>query len=214
MDRDFSGQIIKGRKGLSHWGGLFEEWRLLNEKICRLDPEDAPYWYNEMTNVSVLAGAAWRAGYVALSEIQTEKNSGKQSHWGRADLFIQNDYRAEYIEAKFSSANASNSQKVAEKLDETLSRAIKDTKSTAGKDYNGIAVTFISPYWTAKQLEMKGRDSDYDLDDDIEELIEHVVSVMPHALAWSFPAASRELEDDSGAVWPGVFLAIQNINVK
>lgn len=30
--------------------------------------EDLPYWYNEQSNVSVLCGAAWRAGWTALEE--------------------------------------------------------------------------------------------------------------------------------------------------
>ncbi len=220
MLQDFSGHIIKNRKGLDHWAGLFEEWRLLNEKICRMDPHDAPYWYNELTNVSVLAGAAWRSGWIALSEIQTEKGvKHRPKHWGRADLFIQNDFRYEYIEAKYHQFNASSMLFEERDFYDITSRALDDARKTgASKDCNAAAVSFFAPQWTAKKRELLKRtyegDDEWSLDIEIEALIQRVRNLPHQAFGWSFPAATRDLKDSANQVWPGVFMFVQNAWIR
>ena len=97
------GYHLKGRKGLSHWNALLEEWLLAHERYCRIMKEhDAAHWYKETPNVSILCAAAWRCGRVALQEFRTEKKVQGQRRIGRADLWIctDNDGKEEFIEAK------------------------------------------------------------------------------------------------------------------
>lgn len=149
-----------------------------------------------------------------MSEISTQKTIAEQSHWGRADLFIQNDFKHEYIEAKYSGANASSSDKVIATIDRTLSWAISDAESTAGVDNDAVGVTFVAPYWSAKQMEIRHRNEEYDFDQEIEALIDIVSANSLHAFAWSFPSASRHLPDGENNIWPGVFLVVKNIHIK
>ncbi|MBV9468897.1 MAG: hypothetical protein JOZ57_06590 [Abitibacteriaceae bacterium] len=58
---------------LMGWETLLEEWVLLIERYCRLAPGKAPYWYSERSNVGLLAGAAWRCGWISLEEFQAEQ---------------------------------------------------------------------------------------------------------------------------------------------
>ena len=86
-----SGHIIPNKR-LSDWENIIEEWALLIDRYCRITKDDAPYWYTERANIGVLAGACWRAGYVALEEFQFQKGYSNKPKWsGRADLWCENE---------------------------------------------------------------------------------------------------------------------------
>ncbi len=59
------GCSVKHKK-LNHFKLLLEEWSLLIERYCRISEGDAPYWYTERANIGLIAGAAWRCGWLSL----------------------------------------------------------------------------------------------------------------------------------------------------
>ena len=62
--------------------------------------EEAPWWYGERANISVLASAAARLSWIALEEFATQKTLGSkskdkkkaESKYGRCDLYVY-DYK-------------------------------------------------------------------------------------------------------------------------
>ena len=59
---------------LKHWEEILEQWVSLNEELFKhAKGKFAAYSYRERTNISVMAGAAVRAGWIALEECWSEK---------------------------------------------------------------------------------------------------------------------------------------------
>jgi hypothetical protein len=198
---------IKGRKGLTHWEPLLEEWLLSIERYCRVwRGDDAPYGYTERANIGVLAGAAWRCGRVALEESQYEKGLRNQPKWdGRADLFIASDETEELIEAKFRWVSLSSATTLARVAKATMKLALRDARVTRGvdSDLTSIGVTFL-PTWLPKK---RGDVLDMKLECAIRELCEGDF----HAVAWTFPKERRLVVSDAGNFTPGVFLIASNV---
>ena len=206
MIKDISGQYVPENQGLDHWSALFEEWRLLVEKVCRISPADAPYLYREMTNVSVLAGAAWRAGYIALSEVKAERNADKDARWGRADLYIENDLLIEFIEAKYAFSHGYQKKNISGKIEELVDKSLSDVKTLSlENDREASGVAFVAPYWKIDDKKYKYLKSPQK---QINELVDHVGSEFDGALAWTFPSVRRELKGKVN-FYPGVFLAVK-----
>jgi len=90
-----SGKIICADSGsplkpvLKKWQEVLAFYR---NQVCWEDwkKPDAPYWYNERTNVGMLSAAAWLCGGLALEEFSGKKaaRDGKP-YSGRVDLRIQ-----------------------------------------------------------------------------------------------------------------------------
>ena len=90
------------RDELSNLAPVFHDWALLTRRYCRVsNGEDAPYWYKERPNLSVLGATAWRAGFIALEEYEATRGSGASSRYGRADLWIRTPSAQYVLEAKF-----------------------------------------------------------------------------------------------------------------
>jgi len=122
---------------------------------------DLPYWYNERANVSVLAGAAWKAGFVALEEYQTKKTSqsnkepmavespkdkkGQQNYFqGRNDLYIGNQSHEWVIEAKVAYPDLSNAALRDPHLANQMESAIK-CACELNEDGMHLAALFVAP---------------------------------------------------------------------
>jgi hypothetical protein len=87
---------------LKHWEEILEQWVRLNREIFEhAKGKFAAYSYRERPNVGVMAGAAVRAGWVALEECWSEKEGASGVRNGRADLWLWRDIHHERIEAKF-----------------------------------------------------------------------------------------------------------------
>lgn len=203
----FRGYRIKGRKGLSHWNPIFEEWILSIERYCRImKGEDAPYWYNERANIGLLAGASWRCGRIALEEFQKDKgykNAKKKN--GRSDLWIASEDHEELIEAKFKWLSLKNKDP-SKLIKKTIDIAVDDTKKARGNDTDtmGIAVGFFPVYIGEKNIG--------EVDRYISEFIEEVLSADYHAIGWSFPAETRNYLSSKKELLPGVIMIIRNID--
>ncbi len=211
MNLTISGYRIKGksRGALKHWNGLFEEWILAIERYCRISDGDAPYWYNERANISVLAGAAWRSGWIALEEFQMTKvdiddetnevivNDDFVKRLGRADLYISSGSSNEYIEAKFRWLSL-DSKDLIGNISRTHEKAQKDALKAKGMgDTTHIAVTFVAFYAKEKKLEI--------IDELISNAVEQFGDIDSHAFAWCFPEVMRDSTHDvSKNTRPGV----------
>jgi hypothetical protein len=61
---------------LNHWEEILEQWVCLNEEIFkRAKGKFAAYSYRERPNIGVMAGAAVRAGWIALEDCWSEKGA-------------------------------------------------------------------------------------------------------------------------------------------
>ena len=204
---DFKGYKIIGRNGRNHWAPLCEEWLLLIERYIRLEKNhDASYWFNEMADVAVLAGAAWRCGWIGLPETQIEKGARhRPKHWGRADLYLANDTLGEYVEAKHRKVSMRGN--VVGVFEEGLAAAISDARSTSGRDQ--LEVTGLCFFALKYPKSQVGNDK-MKLENSIRETIEEARGMKSHVTAWCFPERSRLLDDEDGYVWPGTILMASN----
>ncbi len=202
------GYKIKARKGMSHWPCIMEEWMLAIERYTRImNGEDAPYFYNERANVSVLAGAAWRSGWIALEEFQSKKGyRNKAKNNGRADLYFANESFEELIEAKFKWI-CLGSNNLSHMVQSTMKLATDDAKKTRAnnKDMKSIGVGFFPVY--KKDTLIKNRD------ELIKETINDFLRQDYHAIGWCFPAEMRDhVTAQSSTLLPGIVMIAKNID--
>jgi len=126
---------------------------------------DCCWWYNERANVSVLAGAAWAKGWVALEEYSTLKRAevptsgvddedGSDAR-GRVDLYVSTRDKDYAFEAKqvwlrldpdFADAGCSG------KIAEGKKAARRDALKLLGEASAHYAVTFVVPFVSPEGL--------------------------------------------------------------
>lgn len=178
---------------LQHWSPLLEEWLLLIDRYCRrMENGDLPFYHAEKANTGILAGAAWRAGWITLQEFP-EKKLNKR---GIVDLwfFPENKEMDEYIEAKLCWT--------LNHIEDDLLRATDDVNKIE-KDERCIRIglLFICP--TYKQH--------IEIEQEIKEAIETVSKVNSDVFAWSFPTQARQVCRDN-KIYPGIFLIAKSID--
>ena len=81
------------------WISILEAWHMHLNSYCEYTGnDDLPYWHSELSNVGLLASAAYSAGHVALQEYAEVKSKSDNFYNGRADLWIgaENEYYAEF----------------------------------------------------------------------------------------------------------------------
>jgi hypothetical protein len=198
----------KSRGKLRHWSGMIEEWLLNIERYGRVTDGDVPYWYNERANVSVLAGAAWRCGWVALEEFQTEKQEPvpeegdviDAKRWkGRCDLFICSDRRSDTIEAKFKWLSL-NSKDIEGQSSQLLDKALSDAHNTScGENIYAVGVAFI-PFYIKESALFR------DIDEQIDEALDEMKKTGADLIAWCFPEFMRDKVSEKGYIHPGVVM--------
>jgi len=191
---DFKGFQIDG-SNLSHWSVLLKHWHLLIKHYCVLmeDDEDAPYYYTERANTGVLAGAAWRAGWIALQEFGARKRA---KSIGYSDLWICSSSQEmdEYIEVK--------QEWSLTRANDGLTLAVKDArKILVNKESMRIGLLYISLAIYEKY--------ESEIDNKIKEAISSIKQIKCDAIAWSFPAISRMYRGSGRSkhyIYPGIFL--------
>jgi len=202
------GYHVKQRKGMGHWEPILEEWLLGIERFCRVTGGDeAPYWYNERSNIGVLAGAAWRCGRVALEEFQFVKGFKNKPKWlGRADLWIASDQHEELIEAKFKWCSLNSRNGIASVANDTLDLATSDAKKSrgGGLELKAIGVAFV-PFYT-KECEIEK------LGSLIDSAISNLKTSNYHAMAWCFPRETRQSNSAKGNYLPGIVMLAKNVD--
>ena len=209
----FRGFKIVGRKGLGHWSALLEEWLLSIERYARImEGYDSAYSYNERANVGILSGAAWRCGRIALEEFQVKKGyRNRQKKYGRCDLWISDEIREEFVEAKFRRVSLQASD-IRRDVDSAMLEAVNDAKRTRGNDREilHLGIGFFAPQLTSSTFEKL--DGSGTLDREISNFVSIILTANYHFAAWCFPREAREPNDDDPKYYyPGVIMLGINI---
>lgn len=197
IDRGFAINPTASSK-LQGWESLFEEWILAIERYCRLVPGKAPYWYTERANVGLLAGAAWRSGWIALEEFQANKTEDNVGWRGRLDLWLRSALASYVIEAKLEWVNLNGS--LTEAGINSLSEACSDVQNLSLMEpQTRVGISFCVPYIR--------RSFATGVDERIQSLLDRLKEVNHDAISWCFPSYTRALLDRTQEeVYPGIIL--------
>jgi hypothetical protein len=142
--------VLVNNKKINALRPIFQQWIEINQEYCDTYPsEDCPYWYNERAAVSILAGAVWKSGGLALEEFSSNKKYGRSAYLGRADLWFSfGRKRQDYlIEAKYERLSLfSTSYKLEKRIAKNIKSAIADAKNSQEDAALMLGVTFLVPY--------------------------------------------------------------------
>jgi hypothetical protein len=125
---------------------LIEGWIRATRRYTKLHGgDDAPYYYNERANISLMAAGAWLTGGAAVEEFGTIRGHGVEQYRGRADLYVKlGDYDASF-EAKHTWMLAGHSRsKFLNRTRLYLSLAVRDVKGVSESDAKvGLVFLFL-----------------------------------------------------------------------
>ncbi|HWH85883.1 MAG TPA: hypothetical protein VNV36_03820 [Pseudomonas sp.] len=164
---------------------------------------DLPYWYNEQANVSILAGAAWKADWTAIEEYQiikiaTEADE-KTSVIGRNDLYIADEKNGFCIEAKVAYVPIDN---LTAARDWILGKCKLATFEAGRLDYDEpkVGAVFIAPYSLTKSASIE----------QIEAFQTMLLALPNDALAWVCPTDAQKTPSHDNKRYPMVALLLLN----
>jgi hypothetical protein len=182
---------------LAHLQPVFRAWqRCIQRYVAFCAGHDAPYWYNERANVSVLAGAAWTLKrFAALEEYSTIKGKGAERGPGRVDLWLSSDKHEWVFEAKFRWVRISHRLRRAVKRDASV---LADAQRVYDCDNKGVIIFYVP--WVPRGTSVTSAQ--------IESFISTFLKQQPLGLvAWSFPATVRGLKSrKDNHCYPGILL--------
>lgn len=165
------------------------------------DADDLPYWYNEQANVSILAGAAWKADWTAIEEYQVRKiaNEGTESYSsiGRNDLNIANETHGWSIEAKVSYVPVDNPERARTQINEKCAWAIRDA-NRVHYDEPRLGAVFIAPYSAGKPADVV----------QIRMFRKMLLDISCAAIAWVAPSHAQKTHSHDGRYYPMVALLL------
>ncbi|MDL2198140.1 hypothetical protein QQF45_03570 [Halopseudomonas aestusnigri] len=194
---------------------------------------DCCWWYNERANVSVLAGAAWAKGWVALEEYSRLKRaqvpmSGVDDEdgldaRGRVDLYVSTHDEDYAFEAKqvwlrldpgFETAGYSG------KITEGMNAARQDALKLVGEADAHYAVTFVIPFISAAALDEAAI---ADLNGRLSQWLSGLSTCPSYAgcapghgpvqMAYVFPRMEeRCYVNAAGYYYPGVLMLLEDIS--
>jgi len=157
---------------------LLEQWQQLHADFDALwDGKDGTFWKNERAQISVLAGAVWKLGGMALEEFESEKVWKGETSSGRTDMYMHLDDIDRLVEAKVHWPNLLTKQDFHHDILKIHESAIDDIRATlAGSELcsKGLAITFIGPH----------ANPDEDVKANIEEYRNLLASMEFDAIAW------------------------------
>jgi hypothetical protein len=137
---------------LHSWVPIIEAWAKNHWRyVDAAGTRDVPWWYRERPNLSVLAGAFWQTGGVALEEYRNEKWGAQ--HPGRADLWAATSDQYEYsIEAKhlWLGLNGSDPE---QRLASAMEEAHEDAQKVDEAPHRRVALVICAPYATRPDRE-------------------------------------------------------------
>lgn len=180
----------EAKRPFLYWKAILKEWITLNKQIFNCAKgEFAAYSYGERPNIGVMAGAAVKAGWVALEECWSEKTGilgAKKPYDGRADLWLWQNPHHEKIEAKLTSDGFSELKR---KIPLRRASAVKDAgKLGKSPDSTNMALTFIVPRVERTQ---KG-----DFETSVVELADYCLDLSPSIFGSVFPGRVPRLGGD------------------
>ncbi|MEL7629211.1 hypothetical protein AAGW04_09430 [Pectobacterium aroidearum] len=132
---------------------LLNGWIQANQRyVDLLGKKDCCWWYNERTNVSVLAGAAWSLGWAAIEEYPSNKRmkgclqENTDTSKGRVDLYITNKNDDVAIEAKHAWYNLDNINESNAITNFKMDEARSDANRLIGQAGRHFSATFVVFY--------------------------------------------------------------------
>jgi len=180
---------------LRRFNNLIEAWFQAIDKYCALaDTDDAPYWYNERANISLLAGAAWLCGMAALEEYPIDKKPKREWKSGRSDLYLTWGKDHCVMESKVCWYPEQN-------LKSKLELAVQDAHANHDTDM-AFACVFVVPGYQAGRTK------------NTTEFVRHISEecLETDILAACFPAGRQNLKSPSdGKLYPGVAMVLRRV---
>ena len=111
-------------KRRSAWVEVLKEWRKIVTEYTDLT-DDAAYWNHEISNVSFLSAAIWRAGMVAVQEFHAPRAADLGVARGRADLWASVGGASYLLEAKMVFLQLDSRTAVTDVADELTTASIE-----------------------------------------------------------------------------------------
>lgn len=144
--------------------------------------EDAVYNYYEQPQTSVLAGAAWKSGFVALQDFDVRRKSKKRN--GRADLYIGTDSHEFIFEAKALWIDSTQREGTWKNRIKNKAREAKEQiNSLKGGSEKKFSLLFITPkssYGSEKSQ----------IEENCQTILKHCKTNF-QIVAWVFPQRDR-----------------------
>ncbi|MBN3239846.1 hypothetical protein [Pectobacterium versatile] len=155
---------------------LLTGWIQANQRYVELlGRKDCCWWYNERTNASVLAGAAWSLGWAAIEEYPSDKlmkgslQEDTDTSRGRVDIYITNNHDDVAIEAKHAWYNLDNIVSGNDILLCKMNEAFSDAKRLKNQADRHFSATFAVFYTEINSQELIAEEN-------IEKLINNAIS--------------------------------------
>ncbi|WP_249977586.1 hypothetical protein [Vreelandella olivaria] len=182
------------------------------------------WWHNERASISLLAGAAWKSGWVALEEFGATKrghreNEERTDRVGRCDLYVCNKEVSLAIEAKQSWQGIGvRVNDITSNVNEKLQEAWDDAGYLHSYEADRrFAVTFIVPYLPISEVWDEGSNKINSEQikkrilnwlDEIEDF--QKLRKKPVQYAFHFPADGyRYINEFTRRVFPGVVMVME-----
>jgi len=165
---------------------------------------DAPYWYDEVTTMSTLAGAIWIAGGVALQELNMKKYATRGRGQGVIDLMFYWQKEIYAVEAKQMPIHIDKENirsALVDKVDIKMEEAITDFKRKQIPIINKIAMVFIVP-------SLFPEDNCY-ISDYKKAFHKRLRAAKYDIFCWVFPKSARELKYYK--LYPGVAMVARSL---
>ena len=183
----------------------------VDQYVQLFNGNDLPYWYNERTNVGVLSGAAWKAGWVALEEFQSLKmrtpgqsqNHAPQHNTpaaapyrGRCDLYLANRTDEFFIEAKACFPPILN---LVTGLDAGMTLIEADALNVDAEQGQHLSALFCAPFAAQQPASAT----------EIDAHLEYAKRASVDAHAWIVPDLAQETSGYNGSYYPLVSLFLK-----
>ncbi|AYH01800.1 hypothetical protein F6Q07_01680 [Pectobacterium parmentieri] len=194
---------------------LLNGWISANQRYVELlNRTDCCWWYNERTNVSVLAGAAWSLGWAAIEEYpsgkkrkgDTEENLDNNTSKGRVDLYIKSELESIALEAKH----------VWHKLDKDINKDIcyidyarSDAECLIKQAGRHFAATFVV-FYTKENLNA------FILEESISATINHTIKKISNdAISYAYLIDNKSaFMNHENKYYQSVALILEQIEIK
>jgi hypothetical protein len=190
---------------------ILKKWIAVNKALVKEwdGQRDVPWWYNERADLSVLAGAIWRARGSAFEEYvdakfeKSRRSKRKRRFLGRVDLFFTYNGTMFIAEAKqcWSGASVINGNPLG-RIQKRLQSACDDIKKTKAKGQKRLAIVFVKPMVRKKHKK--------EVDRLLQEWTSRIETIDCDAMAWVFPKTARQTKWRE-YLFPGVVVMMKRV---
>lgn len=184
---------------------IFKNWIKIVNYYCSTFPGkkgDAPYWYDEVTTMSTLAGAIWIAGGVALQELDMKKYATRGRGQGVIDLMFYWQKEIYAVEAKQMPIHI-DKQNIGSvlitKVNIKIEEAMFDLARKKIPIENKVALVFILPSMFPEDK--------HNMSNFLHAFCNKLCTEKYEIITWVFPKSARELKYYK--LYPGVALVVR-----